>query len=114
MLAHRCRLVEQRLRSCIDAGKAQRQPPDPSVRARLEADHAALPPEKDLSGGEDQLEAQDDSLRPWLRANERYARAREQIELLLEILLLASVGSSDADRDGRTRIVGHESDATTV
>ena len=52
---------------------------------------------------EHELEPQDDALRPRLRAEERDARARQRLELLLEELVLRRVRACDADGDGRRR-----------
>jgi len=78
------------------------------VGARLESDDAPLAAHQDLAPGQDELEAQDDTLWPRLSSDQGDPRPREQIQLLLEVLVFRRVGARDADRYGRARIIGHE------
>lgn len=100
--------VNERLRSRVDSGEAQREAAGTLQRVGLEADHATLTPQQNVSGSEDQFEAQHDTFRARLRADERHTRARQHLELVLEIFVLVRVRTCDADRDGRGCVGGHD------
>jgi hypothetical protein len=104
------RLVNQSLRAGVESGKPERQAAESFVRIGLESDDAAFPSSEDLTGGEDELETQDDALGPGLHAEERDAGASERVELLIEVLVFARVRACDPDCDRRrrrNRDVGH-------
>ena len=109
-LAKRRRLVDQRLGARVEAREAKREPAHPLLNVGTEADHPTLAAHEHVPGREHQLESQHHALRPRLGPQERHARTRQRLQLLLEELVLRRVRARDADRDGgrrRARIVGH-------
>jgi len=99
--------VDQCLRSGVDPGETQREAAGALECVGLEADHTTLSPQENVSGCEDELEAQHDTFRARLGADERHTRARQHVELVLEILVLICIRACDADREGRKCVGGH-------
>ncbi len=100
--------VDECLRTGVDSRETQRKAAGTLECVGLEADHATLSPQEDVTGSEDELEAQHDAFRPRLRADERHTRSRQHVELLLEILVLTGIRARDADGEGRECVGGHD------
>ncbi len=104
--------IDEALRLRVESREAKHQARQVPQRVFLEADDAPLAAQQLDAAGERYFESKDDALRPRLGSDERDARSREGLELVLEELFGRSVRPRHANRDGLLPgFVGHEARA---
>jgi len=100
-------LVDERLGSRVEPREAEGEPRVVALAGGLETDDAPFAAEEGITRGEGDLEAQHDTLRARLGADQGDGGAGEGVELVVEELVLGAEGARDADGYRGSRVVGH-------